>query len=219
MKPIALFFSGGKDSTLALHRLRNTYNVRYLISTITADFDRVSIHGVRRTLLEKQSESLGIPLKVGLIPANATNEIYEEAMSKVLIQLKEEGIDTIAFGDIFLEDIRQYRENMLRRLNMNAIFPLWMENTQSLAEEFIDLGFRAVITSSFYPQLLGMEFDRAFLERLREMGDDIDPCGEKGEFHTFVYNGPLFSRPIRFRRGKKLIREEGYSYIDLVPED
>ncbi len=218
MKSIALFFSGGKDSTLALHRLKGTYDVRYLISTITADFDRVSIHGVRRTLLEKQSESLGIPLRLGLIPANATNEIYEEAMSEVLIKLKEEGIDTIAFGDIFLEDIRQYRENMLSRLGMKAIFPLWMEDTRALAEEFIDLGFRAVITSSFYPQLLGMEFNRAFLERLREMGDGIDPCGEKGEFHTFVYDGPLFSHPIRFMRGEKLIRQEGYSYIDLVPD-
>ena len=219
MKSIALFFSGGKDSTLALHRLKGTHDVRYLISTITIDFDRVSIHGVRRSLLERQAESLGIPLRLGFIPASATNEIYEKSMAEVLTQLKEEGIDTIAFGDIFLEDIRQYRENMLRKLGMKAIFPLWKEDTETLAEEFIGLGFRAVVVSSFYPRLLGMEFDREFLKELKEIGEDIDPCGEKGEFHTFVYDGPLFSHPIRFRKGERLIREEGYSYIDLIPED
>lgn len=219
MKSIALFFSGGKDSTLALHRLKGTHDVRYLISTITIDFDRVSIHGVRRSLLERQAESLGIPLRLGFIPASATNEIYEKSMAEVLTQLKEEGIDTIAFGDIFLEDIRQYRENMLRKLGMKAIFPLWKEDTETLAEEFIGLGFRAVVVSSFYPRLLGMEFDREFLKELKEIGEDIDPCGERGEFHTFVYDGPLFSHPIRFRKGERLIREEGYSYIDLIPED
>ncbi len=219
MKSIALFFSGGKDSTLALHRLKGTHDVRYLISTITIDFDRVSIHGVRRSLLERQAESLGIPLRLGFIPASATNEIYEKSMAEVLTQLKEEGIDTIAFGDIFLEDIRQYRENMLRKLGMKAIFPLWKEDTETLAEEFIELGFRAVVVSSFYPRLLGMEFDREFLKELKEIGEDIDPCGERGEFHTFVYDGPLFSHPIRFRKGERLIREEGYSYIDLIPED
>ncbi len=219
MKSIALFFSGGKDSTLALHRLKGTHDVRYLISTITIDFDRVSIHGVRRSLLERQAESLGIPLRPGFIPASATNEIYEKSMAEVLTQLKEEGIDTIAFGDIFLEDIRQYRENMLRKLGMKAIFPLWKEDTETLAEEFIGLGFRAVVVSSFYPRLLGREFDREFLKELKEIGEDMDPCGERGEFHTFVYDGPLFSHPIRFRKGERLIREEGYSYIDLIPED
>ncbi len=219
MKSIALFFSGGKDSTLALHRLKNTHRVRYLVSTITADFDRVSIHGARRALLERQAESLGIPLKLGFIPASADNETYEKAMAKVLIQLKEEGIDTIAFGDIFLEDIREYREKMLRKLGMRGLFPLWMEDTHHLAEEFIELGFRAVVISSFYPRLLGMEYDRQFLEELKAIGEDIDPCGERGEFHTFVYDGPLFSHPIRFRKGEKLIRKEGYSYIDLIPQD
>ncbi len=219
MKATALFFSGGKDSTLALYRLKNTHRVLYLVSTITSDFDRVSIHGARRSLLQMQSEALGIPLKTGFIPADATNDTYEEAMAQVLVQLKSEGIDTIAFGDIFLEDIRRYRENMLRRLGMKAIFPLWMEDTHALALQFIDLGFKAVITSSFYPRLLGLEFDRGFLEKLREIGEDIDPCGEKGEFHTFASDGSLFSHPVKFRRGKRLIREKGYSYIDLIPEE
>ncbi len=216
MEPVALFFSGGKDSTMALFRLlKEGIKVKYLISTITIDFDRVSIHGVRRQLLEKQSESIGIPLKLGYIPADASNREYEESMGRVLDELKQEGINTIAFGDIFLEDIRAYRERMLEKHGMKGIFPLWMENTRKLAEEFINLGFRAVITSTFYPDLLGKQFDEELLSNLEP---DIDPCGENGEFHTFVYDGPIFRKPIKFRLGEKLLRKEGYSYIDLVAD-
>ncbi len=210
---LALFFSGGKDSTLALHRLGR--KVKYLVSTITKDYDRVSIHGLRRQVLLCQAESLNLPLKLGYIPKDANNESYEQAMSEVLLELKREGIYTIAFGDIFLEDIRAYREAFLRKLGMKAIFPLWKEDTKKLALEFLSLGFKAVVISSFHRNLLGKEYSLEFLESLEK---DIDPCGENGEFHTFVYDGPIFSFPLRFKLGR-IVQASAYHYIDVLLHD
>ncbi len=212
-------WSGGKDSAMALYELKksNGYEIIGLLTTITEDYDRISMHGVRRTLLEKQADFLGIPLKKVCISKRSSNEEYESKMRAALEKFKETGVTNVAFGDIFLEELRRYREDKLANLGMKGIFPLWRKNSAKLASAFIDEGFRAVITC-VDPRVLdasfaGREFDREFLHGLPPT---VDPCGENGEFHSFVYDGPIFKQRIAYTKGDIILRDNSFYYCDIL---
>ncbi len=217
---VLLCFSGGKDSALALAEIQRAgrYEIAALLTTITADYDRVSMLGIPTSLLESQAASLGYPLEKVLITAGADNTEYEDRMSELLLRYRNEGVEAVAFGDLFLQDVREYREANLAKVNMQAIFPLWLKSTDSLAEEFITVGFRAVITCVDSEKLdgkfVGRQFDRYFLD---DLPDSVEPCGENGEFHSFVYDGPIFSSPIGHRLGQTVVREERFHFIGLLP--
>ena len=213
-------WSGGKDSAMALHALRAAGERRAaaLLTTITDEYDRISMHGVRRVLLERQAESLGLPLHPVLIPPQCVNPIYEARMKEALLEHFARGVRRVAFGDIFLEDLRIYREKNLAQVEMRALFPIWNRETRELAREFVRLGFRAV-TVCVDPRVLdvsfaGRELDSSFFAGLPT---GIDPCGENGEFHTFVFDGPIFKTPIAFRFGE-IVTREGFCFCDLLPD-
>ena len=203
-------WSGGKDSALALFRLQHSqdFEIACLLTSISEKYQRISMHGVRSELLDMQAESLGIPLAKMEIPDMPTMEAYEKKMKEILWPLKESGIDYSVFGDIFLEDLRTYRENKLAELEMKGIFPLWKQPTDRLMREFLDLGFKTVTTcvnEKFLDKsFVGRVIDEDFL---KDLPAGVDPCGENGEFHTFVYDGPIFSTPIDFEIGEKVMRK------------
>ena len=216
---ILLSWSGGKDSAMALHEIqkRGDYEIVALLTTVTDGYHRVSMHGVREELLDRQVESLGLRLHKILIPQNPSNEEYEAIMKEVLIKYKNENIHSVAFGDVFLEDLRKYREENLAKMGMRGIFPIWRRNTGDLVRDFIDGGFRAIVTcvdskvlDSFF---VGREFNHDFLRRLPP---DVDPCGENGELHSFVFGGPNFKEEITFTIGETVLRDSFY-FCDLVP--
>jgi uncharacterized protein (TIGR00290 family) len=215
---VLVAWSGGKDSSLALHEIREAgeLSVAALLTTVSEDYDRVSMHGVRRELLEIQARLMGYPLEIVLIPRTCTNEEYETRMRSVLEKWARRGVTGVVFGDLFLEDIRAYRERNLDRVGMEAIFPLWGSDTTGLARRFIDLGFRALVTcvdgEALDGAFVGRDYDEQFL---RDLPDSVDPCGENGEFHTFVYDGPLFPEPIDVVRGEVVLREERFTFCDL----
>lgn len=215
-----LSWSGGKDSALALYEIKKRQDVEILslITTITEDYDRISMHGVRRVLLESQAESLGIPLYSIFISKNTSDEAYGNKMKEMLIHFSKLGVTAVAFGDIFLEDLRRFREDQLSKVGMKGIFPLWNRNTAELAEEFMNLGFRAIVTSTDSKMLdrkfVGREINREFFA---EIPQGVDPCGENGEFHSFVFSGPLFKSRVLFRVGEVVFRENRFYYCDLEP--
>ncbi len=213
-------WSGGKDSAMALHALRAAGDCRIaaLLTTITEEYDRISMHGVRRALLERQAESLGLPLHPVLIPPQCINAIYEERMKEALAMHFARGVRRVAFGDIFLEDLRVYREKNLAQIGMQALFPIWKRDTRELAREFVRLGFRA-ITVCVDPRVLDASFAGRELEAsfFADLPPGVDPCGENGEFHTFVFDGPVFKTPIAIRVGEKVLRD-GFCFCDLMPE-
>ena len=219
-EPVLVSWSGGKDSCMALERLltRDECQVAALLTTMTLESDCVSMHGVRRVLLEQQAESLGFPLEQVVIPRSASNEVYEAALEQALAAYREAGIESMVFGDLFLEDIREYREKLFSRLGMRPIFPLWGRDTSALIADFIDRGFKAVVTcvnsQSLDGSFVGRELDCEFLSQLPA---DVDPCGENGEFHTFVFAGPLFTKPVTFSRGEIRL-DGGHHFCDLLPE-
>ena len=218
MEPVIISWSGGKDSVLALHLLnREEFNVRTLITTISEDYNRVSMHGVRKELLEKQAKSIGIPLLTISLPKDTSNEEYEKIMKREMLYFKSHRVYHVVFGDIFLEDIRNYRESNLSKIGMEAIFPIWEKNTKELAQIFINLGFKAIITSVdskfLEDSFVGKSFDIDFLDSLPS---NVDHCGENGEFHSFVFDGPNFSYPIQFQKGEIVFRENRFYYIDLI---
>lgn len=182
-------WSGGKDSALALYELQQNreYEIESLITTVTTDYGRVSMHGLRTELLYSQSKSLGLPLEEVLISKNASNKEYESSFINTMTKYKGSGITKIVFGDIFLEDIREYRENLISGIGMECIFPIWGKESALLADHFIDSGFKAVVvcvdTEQLDPKFSGREFDERFLS---DLPAGVDPCGENGEFHTFV---------------------------------
>ncbi|UCC59839.1 MAG: adenine nucleotide alpha hydrolase, partial [Dehalococcoidia bacterium] len=184
---------------------------------VTEDYDRISMHGVRSALLEKQAESLRLPLDKVYITRNASNEDYEAQMRDKLLQYHSRGIHSVVFGDIFLEDLRKYREDNLAQAEMQGIFPIWKRDTAELAHTFIDLGFKAIITcvdsNILDKRFVGRLFDERFLSELPE---NIDPCGENGEFHSFVYDGPIFREGIPYRKGKIVLRDERFYFCDLI---
>jgi uncharacterized protein (TIGR00290 family) len=217
---VLISWSGGKDSAYALYEfVRATgYEIEALFTTLTAGYDRISMHGVRRTLLKSQAESLGYPLDEILIPQQCTDDEYGQIMGTALQKYSKLGISGVVFGDLFLEDVRSYREEKLGSIGMKAIFPLWGMDTGELAQAFIDIGFRAIVvcvdTEVLDGDYVGREYDGQFLADLTK---SIDPCGENGEFHTFVYDGPIFSSSIKLKRGEKVLREGRFYYCDLIP--
>lgn len=217
---ILLSWSGGKDSCMALHEIQksNGYEI-VLLTTVTEDYDRISMHGVRRTLLERQAESLGLHLVKVYIPKKSTQEEYELRMKEVLTKHQNEGANSVAFGDIFLEDLRRYREENLYRIGMRGIFPIWRKNTSELIRRFIDLGFKAVVTcvdpKALDPSFAGRVIDDDFISQLPV---HVDPCGENGEFHSFVFDGPIFEREVKFSLGEVVLRDSFY-FCDLLPDE
>jgi uncharacterized protein (TIGR00290 family) len=213
-------WSGGKDSAMALAEILRSgeYDVAALLTTVTRDYDRISMHGVRRALLHRQAESLGLSLEELFITKNASNAEYEACMEKTLSAYRNRGITTVVFGDIFLEDLRQYREEKLSALNLRGLFPLWKKETNALAREFIAAGFKAVTTcvdtKVLGEEFVGREIDEAFLS---DLPPGVDPCGEEGEYHSFVYDAPIFRKRIEFTVGEKVLRDERFYFCDLIP--
>jgi len=238
-KKICIFnWSGGKDSTLALHYALQDPNIeiRYLITTVTEKYNRVSMHGVREALLIKQAESIGIPLyqiRLGEMP---DMESYDSTMKMHLSKFKEEGITHSIFGDIFLEDLRQYRENKLAEIGLQAIFPLWQKDTRNLIKEFLNLRYKTIIVCA-QQNLQNICGKVISMDLISKLPADIDPCGENGEFHTFAFEGPIFKNKIPFTIGEQVFRTynapakttpdddspcsstalSGFWYIDLLP--
>jgi uncharacterized protein (TIGR00290 family) len=212
-------WSGGKDSCLALYEIQKSsnYRVAALLTTITRGDDRISMHGVRRLLLERQATSLGLPLHQVLISKGANNEEYETAMAQAFNEYHQNGIDSVVFGDLFLEEIRAYRDQFLTKYRMKGLYPIWRRNTTDLIKEFIELGFKAVLScvdsKTLDKSFAGKTIDEDFLYSLPAI---IDPCGENGEFHTFVYDGPSFAQPVKFAIGETVSRD-GFWFCDLVP--
>jgi uncharacterized protein (TIGR00290 family) len=219
-KPLLVSWSGGKDSCFALHEIRkiSTFQVKALLTTITSDYDRISMHGVRRILLEQQASSLGLELRQILISKDAGNEEYESNLSKALMDYRESGVNLVAFGDLFLEDVRAYRERLLAKNDMEGVFPLWRRDTSDLIREFIDLGYQSIVTcvnaKLLDESFAGRIIDYSFLQSLPT---NVDPCGENGEYHSFVFDGPIFRQPVRFSGGARVLRDS-FWFFDLVPE-
>jgi uncharacterized protein (TIGR00290 family) len=221
MKRILVSWSGGKDSAMALSEIQRArdFDVAALVTTVTKDYDRISMHGVRRSLLRRQADSLGLTLEEVFITKDASNTEYEAAMERTLSAYRDAGITSVVFGDIFLEDLKAYREEKLRLLNMDALFPIWKRDTTRLAREFIDMGFKAITTCVdthvLGEDFVGREIDAAFLA---DLPAGVDPCGENGEFHSFVYDGPIFRSPISIAPGEKVLRESRFYYCDLIEQ-
>ncbi|HEX8671946.1 MAG TPA: hypothetical protein VF710_08665 [Longimicrobium sp.] len=221
-EPVVLSWSGGKDSALALARLRADARVEVagLLTTVTAEYDRVSIHGVRRSLLHAQAEALGLPLQEVTLAPHSTNEAYDAALASALGELRARmpEVRRLAFGDIFLEDVRRYREERVEALGFGALFPLWGEPTHDLAREVFASGIVArlvcVDTQVLSAAFAGRSYDAALLA---DLPADVDPCGERGEFHTFVSAGPRFRHPVPYTVGEVVLRDARFAFCDLVP--
>lgn len=196
MEQVLMSWSGGKDSSLALYEIlgEGRYEVVALLTTLSGTYRRISHHGVREELLDEQSRSLGLPLEKMFLPESPSNTVYEAQMREVLTRYKARGVGSVVFGDIFLEDLRRWREEKLALIEMKGIFPLWGENTAALVRRFIRLGFKAKLVcidpDKLEADFAGSEIDDEMLARLPP---DVDPCGENGEYHSFVYDGPIFS--------------------------
>ncbi|OXG06939.1 uncharacterized protein (TIGR00290 family) [Flavobacterium araucananum] len=207
----ALFnWSSGKDSALALYKtLQNPdFKIEYLLTSVNQEFQRISMHGVRVALLEAQAKSIGLPLRIMQIPEMPTMEVYENVMFETLTQIKEEGITHSVFGDIFLEDLRKYRENQLAKIGFEGIFPLWKIPTSDLIQDFLTLGFKTIVVcvnekyldKSFVGRIMDQDF-------IHDLPENVDVCGENGEFHTFTFDGPIFSNPVDFEIGEVVYRK------------
>jgi uncharacterized protein (TIGR00290 family) len=217
---VLLSWSGGKDAALALYELQssNDYQVSALLTTVTQEYDRITMHGVRRVLLEQQAKAVGLPLHTVLISASNTDAEYRSKMRGALQEHVDAGVSCVAFGDLFLEDVRRYREENLAQIDLQAVFPLWMRDTSELAHSFVDAGFEAIITCVDGQHLDGSFVGRRFDEQLlADLPPSVDPCGENGEFHSFVYDGPIFSHAVGYTRGVTVLRDDRFYYSDLLP--
>ena len=238
MNKIKTYFnwSSGKDSALALYHLLQDerYLVDELITTVNSHYNRVSMHGLRKELLTAQTDAINIKSSLIELPEMPSMEIYEQKMLETISRLKNDGFTHSAFGDIFLEDLRTYRENQLAKAGFKAVFPIWKRDTKALLNEFLDLGFKTIIVCAnskfFNENFVGTIIDKNFIDNLPE---GVDPCGEHGEFHTFCFDGPIFNKPIEFTVGEKVYREYahpntddsvcksdnyGVWYCDLIPK-
>lgn len=206
MKPKAIFnWSSGKDSAFALYKTlkEDQFEIASLLTSINQEFQRISMHGVHVSLLERQAENLGFPLIKIELPKEPSMEEYRKIMSKKMTEVQSQGVTHSIFGDIFLEDLKKYREDQLAEIGMKAVFPLWKNNTTHLIHEFINLGFKTIVTcvnetyldKSFAGRIIDEDF-------LKDLPENVDPCGENGEFHTFTFDGPLFKNPIDFEIGE-----------------
>lgn len=221
MKPKAVFnWSSGKDSALALYQVlqENKIEVTTLLTSINKEFQRISMHGVHVSLLERQAESLGIPLIKMELPKEPSMDEYRDLMNKTMSEIQAMGITQSVFGDIFLEDLRKYREDQLKTIGMEAVFPLWKQNTTDLIHEFLSLGFKTIVTcvnetyldKSFAGRIIDHDF-------IRDLPKNVDPCGENGEFHTFTFAGPIFKEPVLFEIGETV--KKTYPKPKTNPED
>ena len=218
---IWLCWSSGKDSAWTLRALQHDPQVRVttLVTTMNAAFDRVAMHSVRRTLVERQAVAAGLELELVEIPWPCTNAQYEAAMAALVAKARDAGVTKMAFGDLFLEDVREYREKMLADTGIKPCFPIWGRDTRELADEMVENGLEAVVTC-VDPKVLGSEwagrrFDAEFLASLPE---GVDPCGERGEFHTFTHAGPMFDAPIPIETGE-VVERDGFVFADVLPAD
>lgn len=227
-------WSSGKDAALAFYHLQkeDNYEIEKLITTVNQHFGRVSMHGLRTRLVELQAQAIGLPLSTIKLPEQPTMEVYNEIMEQELQKIMQEGFSCCGFGDIFLEDLKTYREEQLKPFGIKGIFPLWKKDTTDLLKEFIKLSFKAVVvcikSELLDESFVGREIDESFLN---DLPANVDPCGENGEFHTFCYDGPIFNYPIKFRKGDKVFRaykspkqdsdepdsSMGFWFIDLIP--
>jgi uncharacterized protein (TIGR00290 family) len=218
-EPVLMCWSGGKDSAMALYDLLTVERRRVaaLLTTVTEGFDRISMHGVRRELLERQAGAIGLPLHQVTIPPQCVNAVYESRMEEARRVHFAGGIREVVFGDIFLEDLRVYRENNLAKLGMRGVFPIWKRDTRELVATFLQLGFRAIVVCVDLKVLpadfSGREINAQFL---KDLPPDADPCGENGEFHSFVFDGPIFTKPVQFALGKK-VQRDSFCFCDLIP--
>lgn len=210
MKPKLFFnWSSGKDSSFALFELieSNKFDVKYLLTTVGKETKRIGMHGLRESLLVKQAEAIGIPLKIIYLSSSTTHKAYKELMENSMNEMKQEGIRNTAFGDIFLEDLRKYREAQLQSIGISAEFPLWKKDTKKLIHEFIDLGFKTKVVAAnakyFGKEFVGKDLTKELIENLPK---EVDACGENGEFHTFCYEGPIFKHSVAFKVGKKVLK-------------
>jgi len=231
MSKIKTYFnwSSGKDSALALYHLLQDerYTIEALVTTVNSHYNRVSMHGLRKELLLAQTEALNIKSRLIELPEQPSMAVYEQKMTAAVTELQTEGFTHCAFGDIFLEDLKEYREKQLNTFNITALFPLWKRDTKVLLNEFLDLGFKTIIVCAnaayFDADFVGKIIDKDFIDALPE---NVDPCGENGEFHTFCFDGPIFKNPIPFNIGEKVYREydtpdnsntkTGFWYCDLT---
>ncbi len=217
---VILSWSGGKDSSMAAYHLlaSQRYEIAGLMTTVTGGYDRISMHGVRSELLERQADSMGIALHKIIIPKDCSNDIYEAKMRETLGRFKAEGIVKIAFGDLFLEDLRRYRDERLALAGMTGVYPLWLRDTEELVRTFIGLGFKAVLscvdTKALDASFAGREIDHALL---RDLPESADPCGECGEYHSFVYAGPVFRKAIACKTGERVMRTQRFNYCEIMP--
>ncbi len=217
---IILFWSGGKDSTMMLHEIleSNQFEIVSLVTTLTDAYDRISMHGVRRELLEQQAQSLGLPLSKMFITHKANNEEYEQKWHEILSVFGEQGVKKVGFGDIFLEDLKHYRDKFIQERGFEGVYPLWKKETRSLVGEFIRLGYKARVTcvdtkkldSSFSGRLMDDSF-------VQDLPSEVDPCGENGEFHSFVSAGPIFKNDVECFPGEQVQRDH-FCFTDLVPK-
>lgn len=234
-------WSGGKDSALALYHIlkEEKFDITALMTTVNSKYNRISMHGVRNELLYAQGKSIGIPIKEIRLPETPSMEEYDETMKEVLAELQKEKVTHSIFGDIFLEDLRKYREDRLKEVGLIAHFPLWKRDTKEVVNEFIDLGFKTIVVC-VKSELLSQDFVGRVIDKdfLNDLPKNVDPCGENGEFHTFVFDGPIFQQPIKFSLGEKVFREykapkdtrehgyssanteklSGFHFCDLIPE-
>jgi len=240
MKKAYFNWSTGKDSSLALYHIlqQKEYNVTQLVTTVNKDFERVSMHGLREELLDIQVERLQLPLQKIYFPAQVSMSDYDEAMQKATKTLVDNDFKYGIFGDIFLEDLRKYREKKLKEVGITGVFPLWKQDTKALLKELLSLGFKAItvcVNAKFLDEsFVGRILDESFINDLPQ---NVDPCGENGEFHTFVFDGPIFSSPIDFTIGEKVLKtytaskkeedvcssddsdwDTAFWYCDLIPE-
>lgn len=224
MRPVLLSWSGGKDAAWALHVLRQRGDVRVvaLLSTLTEGYDRASMQGVRSAVLQAQADAAGLPLLCAWIPQTCDNTTYLQRMAQALLEARQRWpeLRTLAFGDLLLEDIRQWRQQQFAELGWNCLFPLFGQDTSALARHMIDAGLRAqlccVDTQRLHADFAGRTFDHALL---RALPTSIDPCGENGEFHTCVSGGPMFRTPLHLQQGQTLMRDGRYAYTDFMLAD
>ena len=221
MEKVVFSWSSGKDSAIALYEIQKSkkYEIVSLLTTIVNDYDRVSLHGVPRTLVEQQAHSLGLPIQEVFISKGSSNEGYESKMREMLTKFKQEGISLVVFGDVFLEWVKKYREDNLSKLGMKGIFPIWGRDTTELTRSFIALGFQAIITCIdsrvLDKRFVGRKLDEHFLA---ELPSNVDPGGENGEFHSFVFDGPIFKERIAYTLGESVLRDSFY-FCDLLPKE
>ncbi|WP_168413225.1 adenine nucleotide alpha hydrolase [Bacillus salacetis] len=217
-KKVCLSWSGGRDSMVMLDRLHSSteWKPSALLTTLAEEEQRIMMHDVPMPLLKKQAEALNLPLLPVFMKQGASNEEYEAGMHSALGSLLDQHIGTVAFGDIFLEDIKSYREEQMKNTSLKPVFPLWGVSTADLSREFIDKGYRAVLVcvdgSQLDPSFLGREYDD---DLLRDLPEEVDPCGENGEFHTFVYDGPLFKQPVKYQAAETIKKYERFHYLHI----